>query len=52
MLQTPPADCAADIIRGLRNGKRRILTGKYSRTMFWLARWLPNSYPRLLKMLG
>ncbi len=52
VLQTPPADCAADIIRGLRQGRRRIITGNKSTTMFWLARWFPNSYPRLLKMLG
>lgn len=52
LLQTPPADCAADIIRGLRQGKRRILTGNKSTTMFWLARWFPNTYPRLLKNLG
>lgn len=48
MLVTPPADCAADIIRGLRKGKRRILAGKHSTTMFWMARFLPNAYPRLL----
>jgi NAD(P)-dependent dehydrogenase (short-subunit alcohol dehydrogenase family) len=52
LLQTPPADCAADIIRGVRKGSRRILTGKHSRTIFWLTRLLPNTYPRLLKMLG
>lgn len=52
LLKTPPADCAADIIRGLRKGKKRILTGNKSTTMFWMARWFPNSYPRLLKMLG
>jgi NAD(P)-dependent dehydrogenase (short-subunit alcohol dehydrogenase family) len=51
LLQTPPADCAADIIRGLRRGNRRILTGKHSRTMFWLSRYLPNSYPAVLAKL-
>ena len=51
MLQTPPAQCAAEIIHGLRRGKRRILAGKHSRTLFWLARFLPNSYPRLLRKL-
>ena len=52
MLLTPPEDCAADIIRGLRNGDKRIVTGNKSSTMFWLGRLFPNSYPRLLKMLG
>lgn len=51
LLVTPPEDCAADIIRGLRKGKRRILTGKNSTLMFWLARYLPNAYPRLLSKL-
>ena len=51
MLQTSPAQCAAEIIHGLRRGKRRILAGKHSRTLFWLARFLPNSYPRLLHKL-
>ena len=43
-LLTPPADCAADIIRGLRKGSHRIITGNKSTTMFWLARLLPNNY--------
>lgn len=52
LLQTPPEECAADIIRGLRRGKRRIITGHKSTTMSWMARFLPDSYPRLLGMLG
>lgn len=52
MLTTSPQDCAADIIRGLRLGNRRILTGNKSTTMFWIARLLPNSYPRLLAWLS
>ena len=52
LLQTPPEDCAADILRGLRNGDKRIITGNKSSTLFWLSRVFPNSYPRLLKMLG
>lgn len=51
LLQTPPEDCAADIIRGLRKGKNRIITGNKSTTMFWMGRLFPNSYPRLLRML-
>jgi NAD(P)-dependent dehydrogenase (short-subunit alcohol dehydrogenase family) len=52
LLITPPEDCAADIIKGLRRGHNRILTGNKSSTMFWLARLLPNSYPKILKLLG
>jgi NAD(P)-dependent dehydrogenase (short-subunit alcohol dehydrogenase family) len=52
LLQTPSADCAADIIRGLSKGKNRITTGKHSSTMFWMARLFPNSYPRLLRLLA
>ncbi|MCP5191214.1 MAG: SDR family NAD(P)-dependent oxidoreductase, partial [Pseudomonadales bacterium] len=51
MLLTTPAECATEIIRGLRSGKRRILAGKHSRIMFWLARYLPNNYPRVLGRL-
>jgi short-subunit dehydrogenase len=52
LLITPPADCAADILRGLLKGKRRIITGHKSSTMFWMARLFPNSYPRLLRLLA
>ncbi|WP_324731207.1 hypothetical protein [Pseudomonas paeninsulae] len=44
----PPERCAADILAGIRQGKRRILTGCRSSTIDWLARLLPESYPRLL----
>ena len=33
-------------------GKRRILTGKLSSTLFWLSRLLPNRYPRVVQMLS
>lgn len=52
MLVTPPEHCAADIIAGLRKGRRRILTGHLSRRIFWLTRLLPNHYPAILKLLG
>ena len=52
MLQTPPEDCAADIIRGLRKGSNRIITGNKSSTMFWMGRLFPNAYPRLLRLLS
>lgn len=52
MLRTPPEECAADIIRGIRQGKPRVLTGYTSSTMHWLARLLPNSYPTVLRWLA
>ncbi|MES2127474.1 MAG: SDR family oxidoreductase [Pseudomonadota bacterium] len=52
MLQTPPEVCAADILNGIERGARRIVTGKYSSTMHWLSRLLPNRYPSILKLLG
>ena len=52
MLLTPPEDCAADILEGIRRGRKRIITGNKSTTMFWMSRLLPNSYPRLLKALA
>ena len=51
LLQTPPEDCAADIIRGLRKGSKRIVTGNKSSTMYWLARLIPNAYPGILRRL-
>jgi len=52
MLSTPPERCAADIIRGLKKGKRRILTGNKASTLAWISRLFPSSYPALLKRLG
>ena len=52
LLKTPPAECAADIIRGLRKGSNRIITGHRSGAMFWMGRLVPNFYPRLLRLLG
>ncbi|MES2015568.1 MAG: SDR family oxidoreductase [Pseudomonadota bacterium] len=52
MLVTPPAQCAEDILRGVEAGRRRILTGHYARTVYWMARLFPNSYPALLKLIG
>jgi len=51
LLKTSPEKCAADIISGLERGKRRILTGHKSTTIYWLSRLLPNIYPVLLKWL-
>jgi short-subunit dehydrogenase len=51
MLLTSPERCAADILKGIRLGDRRILTGNKSTTMYWLARLLPNAYPTVLSWL-
>ncbi len=51
VLTTPPEECAADIIKGLRKGDRRIITGNKSTSMYWMARLFPNTYPALLKRL-
>jgi short-subunit dehydrogenase len=47
ILTTPPDRCAADIVFGLKTGKRRILTGTRTATIDWITRLLPNNYPRL-----
>jgi NAD(P)-dependent dehydrogenase (short-subunit alcohol dehydrogenase family) len=52
MLVTPPEDCAKDILHGIEAGKKRILTGYRSRTVHWISRLLPNSYPSLFKYLN
>ncbi len=52
MLLTPPEECAADILKGVLSGKRRILTGHKSSTMYWLARLLPNSYPTIIRFIA
>ena len=52
LLTTPPEVCAAAIMKGVRKGKRRIITGNASTTMFLMSRLFPNTYPALLKMLG
>jgi len=49
-LVTPPEKCAADILAGVRRGRKRILTGHNASTLFWLSRLFPNRYPALLKL--
>jgi hypothetical protein len=49
---TPPEKCAADIIAGVERGRKRILTGHKSTTLFWLSRLLPNAYPAILRALA
>jgi short-subunit dehydrogenase len=52
LLQTSPDDCAADIVAGIERGRKRIITGNRSTTLFWLSRLLPNSYPAILKRIA
>jgi short-subunit dehydrogenase len=52
MLITPPEDCAADIIAGVERGKRRIITGHKSTSLYWLTRLMPNRYPAILKTIA
>jgi len=51
MLTTPPEQCAADILAGIESGKRRILTGNMSSTLFALSRFMPDTYPALIRAL-
>jgi NAD(P)-dependent dehydrogenase (short-subunit alcohol dehydrogenase family) len=52
LLITPPEDCAADILAGIERGKRRVITGHKSTSLWWLSRFLPNRYPAVLKVMA
>jgi NAD(P)-dependent dehydrogenase (short-subunit alcohol dehydrogenase family) len=52
LLTTPPEVCAADILKGVRKGKRRVITGNKSSSLWWLARLMPQRYPGIVKRLG
>ena len=52
LLITAPESCAADIITGVERGKRRVITGHKSTTLYWLSRLLPNGYPAVLKAIA
>jgi NAD(P)-dependent dehydrogenase (short-subunit alcohol dehydrogenase family) len=52
LLQTTADRCAADILNGIERGKKRIITGNRSTTLFWLSRLLPNAYPAVLKVVA
>ena len=52
LLLTPPAECAADILAGVERGDLRIITGNKSSTLHWLSRLLPDSYPKILRLLA
>jgi short-subunit dehydrogenase len=48
-MRTTPDQCAAEVLAGIRKGRRRILTGRLSSVLFWLPRLFPSSYPGFLK---
>jgi short-subunit dehydrogenase len=52
LMLTTPAHCASEILRGIRRGKRRIITGHHAKVIFWLPRMFPARYPRFLKSLA
>ena len=52
LLKTAPEECAADIITGVERGKRRIVTGHKSTSLYWLTRLMPNRYPAILKRIA
>jgi len=52
LLQTTADQCAADIVVGVERGRKRIITGHRSTTLFWLSRLLPSTYPAVLKLVA
>jgi short-subunit dehydrogenase len=52
LLVTPPERCARDIVEGVAQGRKRILTGKNARKTALLVRLLPTSYGVLLRRYG
>jgi NAD(P)-dependent dehydrogenase (short-subunit alcohol dehydrogenase family) len=52
LLTTPPEDCAAAILKGVRLGKKRVVTGNQSAPLFWLSRLMPNSYHSVVKLIA
>lgn len=44
LLTTPPEDCARDIVQGVARGRKRIITGNKSTTLWWLSRVAPDQY--------
>lgn len=52
VLKTPPAQCAADIIRGLEKGDKRIRTGYLSTFLYWLSRLMPNHYHTVINAIS
>lgn len=52
-MTTSPAECAREILAGLRGGKPRLLVGNGAKQLFAISRLFPNGYGKLiLKKLG
>ncbi|MBV8665485.1 MAG: SDR family oxidoreductase [Burkholderiaceae bacterium] len=49
MLITPPEECAANILRGVAQGKRKIVTGHKATLVDWLSRLVPVNYGGFVK---
>ena len=52
LLVTPPERCAADILNGVRRGKKCVITGNQSRSLFWLSRLMPKSHHSIVKLIA
>jgi len=52
MLTTPPEECARDVLDGVARGRRRLLVGSHCRSTDLVQRLLPESYGKVLKLLG
>jgi short-subunit dehydrogenase len=52
LMVTTPDHCATAILRGIRRGKRRVVTGHRANLLFWLPRMFPARYPRFLRSLA
>ncbi|MDM0019034.1 SDR family NAD(P)-dependent oxidoreductase [Variovorax saccharolyticus] len=52
LLTTAPEDCAAAILKGVRLGKKRVVTGNQAAPLFWLSRLMPNSYHSVVKLIA
>jgi short-subunit dehydrogenase len=51
MLVTPPEEVARDILAAVLGGRRRVLTARGARLMWWIARLFPQRYPAILRAL-
>lgn len=49
---TSPEKAAEIIVNGAAKGKRRVMVGNDARIISFIQRMLPESYPKLLKMMG
>ncbi|MDM0110552.1 SDR family oxidoreductase [Variovorax sp. J22R133] len=52
LLTTPPEKCAANILKGVQRGKKRVVTGNQSAPLFWLSRLMPNNYHSVVKLIA